>query len=125
MMMLTVMMYLTVLNNLVTRCWMEATSMPSLEGDPPNSCSWFVFDYHLSANQLYHHRCNYAPQNSRNPSHKALWSSSVGIDTTSIGLETIAQGGTMVIEVRMVTLMVKVIMTMKAIENQLKFQDCP
>jgi len=36
--------------------------------------------------------------NSRNPSHKALWSSSVGIDTTSTGLQTIAQGGTMVIE---------------------------
>jgi len=36
--------------------------------------------------------------NSRNPSHKALWSSSLGIDTTSLGLETIAQGGTMVIE---------------------------
>jgi len=37
--------------------------------------------------------------NSRNPSHKALWSSAEGVDTTRIGLETvIAQGGTMVIE---------------------------
>jgi len=48
--------------------------------------------------------------NSRNPSHKALWSSSVGIDTTSIGLETIAQGGTMVIE--------------KATADHLTGQDC-
>merc|ERR1711990_1283802 len=48
--------------------------------------------------------------NSRNPSHKALWSSAVGIDTTSIGLETIAQGGTMVIE--------------KATADHLTRQDC-
>jgi len=48
--------------------------------------------------------------NSRNPSHKALWSSAVPIDTTSIGLETIAQGGTMVIE--------------KATADHLTGQDC-